>query len=163
MAENEGGLGEHVAFEDLDGFTGTVVVFSKPDCPQCTATYRKLDALGVRYGVVDVTSDPEARQFVMSRGFLQAPVVAADDEMWSGYRPDMLVRLSDRAVGWQQGWDAREQVIDEKNPTPANPYARDQARIMRTLELNEQMERLTLDQQQGHDEATRRHTMGPTL
>lgn len=66
-------------------------VYSKPGCPQCTATCRALDKAGVTYELVDLTEDADARDYVMSLGHLQAPVVVIDaDTHWSGYRPDRI-------------------------------------------------------------------------
>ena len=74
----------------------TVIVYSKPSCVQCTATYRDLDKLGAEYTVVDISQDSDARDYVMSLGHLQAPVVVADGESWSGYRPDRIKALADK-------------------------------------------------------------------
>lgn len=68
----------------------SITVYSKPACVQCTATYRALDARGVEYTVVDISVDPEALEMVRSLGYLQAPVVVAGDEHWSGFRPDRI-------------------------------------------------------------------------
>jgi len=74
----------------------TITVYSKPSCVQCTATYRALDKLGTEYTVVDISEDADARDYVMSLGHLQAPVVIVDGEHWSGYRPDRIKALADR-------------------------------------------------------------------
>jgi len=74
----------------------TITVYSKPACVQCNATYRALDKLGYEYTVVDITEDADARDYVMSLGHLQAPVVIADGEHWSGYRPDRIKALAER-------------------------------------------------------------------
>ena len=74
----------------------TITVYSKPACVQCTATYRALDKLGHDYTVVDISEDADARDYVMSLGHLQAPVVVAGGENWSGYRPDRIKALADR-------------------------------------------------------------------
>ena len=74
----------------------TVTVYSKPSCVQCTATYRELDKLGYDYTVVDISQDADARDFVMSLGHLQAPVVVAGGENWSGYRPERIKALADK-------------------------------------------------------------------
>jgi glutaredoxin-like protein NrdH len=74
--------------------TGTITVFSKPACVQCRATYRALDKLGREYVVVDISEDADARDYVMSLGHLQAPVVVVDGEHWSGYRPDRIAALA---------------------------------------------------------------------
>ncbi|GIG41640.1 glutaredoxin-like protein NrdH [Cellulomonas phragmiteti] len=74
----------------------TITVYSKPACVQCTATYRALDKLGHDYTVVDISEDADARDYVMSLGHLQAPVVVAGGENWSGYRPDRIKALADK-------------------------------------------------------------------
>lgn len=70
-------------------------VYSKPRCPQCTATYRKLKALGLPFNSIDVTEDAEAAAFVRMLGYSQAPVVVVREggdikKHWSGFRPDLL-------------------------------------------------------------------------
>ena len=65
----------------------TITVYTKPACVQCNATYKALDKQGVAYEKVDITSDSEARDYVMALGYLQAPVVVAGNEHWSGFRP----------------------------------------------------------------------------
>ena len=72
-----------------------ITVYSKPNCPQCTATYRKLKALGLPFNSIDVTEDAEAAKFVRSLNYSAAPVVVVREgaqikEHWSGFRPDLL-------------------------------------------------------------------------
>lgn len=55
-----------------------VVVYSKPNYVQCRATYRALDQAGIRYKVIDLTTDPDAMERVKRLGHMQAPVVIAD-------------------------------------------------------------------------------------
>ena len=74
----------------------TVRVYSKPDCVQCTSTYRALDSKRVPYMVIDMSVDPEALELVKGLGYLQAPVVVTDDEHWSGFRPDKISALASR-------------------------------------------------------------------
>jgi glutaredoxin-like protein NrdH len=74
----------------------SISVYSKPACVQCNATYRALDKLDTEYTVVDISEDADARDYVMSLGHLQAPVVIVDGEHWSGYRPDRIKALAER-------------------------------------------------------------------
>ena len=72
-----------------------IIVYSKPNCQQCTATYRKLKALGLPFNSFDVTEDAAAAAFVRALGYQQAPVVVVREgaqikEHWSGFRPDLL-------------------------------------------------------------------------
>lgn len=75
-----------------------IVVYTKPACVQCTATYRALDKAGLDYIVVDITEDPDARDRIMAMGYLQAPVVVAGEEHWSGFRPDRVKALVGQAA-----------------------------------------------------------------
>jgi glutaredoxin-like protein NrdH len=74
--------------------TAAVTVYTKPACVQCNATYKALNKQGVDYAVVDITTNPEARDYVMALGYLQAPVVVAGDDHWSGFRPDRIKALA---------------------------------------------------------------------
>lgn len=72
-----------------------MVVYSKPSCVQCNATYRALDDNGIDYEVVDMSQDVEALAKVKALGYLQAPVVvASSDNHWSGFRPDKIAELA---------------------------------------------------------------------
>ncbi|MFE3755580.1 redoxin NrdH [Nocardia tengchongensis] len=73
----------------------TITVYTKPACVQCNATYRALDKAGVDYSVVDISENSDARDYVMALGYLQAPVVVAGDDHWSGFRPDRIKALAD--------------------------------------------------------------------
>lgn len=71
----------------------SVIVYSKPSCVQCTATYRALDRKGVDYHVVDLSEDVEAFDMVRNLGYMQVPVVVAGEQHWAGFRPDMISAL----------------------------------------------------------------------
>ncbi|WP_437582388.1 glutaredoxin-like protein NrdH [Paramicrobacterium sp. CJ85] len=73
-----------------------ITVYTKPSCVQCTATYRALDSKGLEYEVHDLSEDEAALEQVKALGYLQAPVVIADDEHWSGFRPDKINELAAR-------------------------------------------------------------------
>ena len=78
----------------------SITVYSKPRCPQCVATYRKLKALGVAHESVDVTQDAEALNLIKGLGYQQAPVVAVRGnngailETWGGFRPDRIKKVA---------------------------------------------------------------------
>lgn len=76
----------------------SITVYTKPACVQCVATYKALDKQGIDYRKVDITLDPEARDYVMALGYLQAPVVVADNAHWSGFRPDRIKALAESAM-----------------------------------------------------------------
>lgn len=77
-----------------------ITVYTKNHCQPCKATKRKLEALGLAYREINVDEKPEARDFLISGGWRESPVVlTADLPGWSGYRPDLLEDLAARAAG----------------------------------------------------------------
>lgn len=79
----------------MEGLT----VYTKPACAQCNAVSHALDKEGIDYRKVDISTDPEARDYVMSLGYTQAPVVfAGPDNHFSGFRPDRIKQLVNPAV-----------------------------------------------------------------
>ncbi len=67
-----------------------ITVYSKPACVQCVATTRELDRKGIEYTYIDLTEDDDAMVAVRDMGYMQAPVVVAGDQHWSGFRPDKI-------------------------------------------------------------------------
>ncbi|PPG77478.1 NrdH-redoxin [Rathayibacter rathayi] len=74
----------------------TVMVYSKPSCVQCTATYRALENKGIQFEILDLSVDETALEQVKALGYLQAPVVVTNDDHWSGFRPDKIDELGSR-------------------------------------------------------------------
>ncbi|WP_020109757.1 glutaredoxin-like protein NrdH [Nocardia sp. 348MFTsu5.1] len=81
-----------------DTAAATITVYTKPACVQCNATYKALEKNGLDYEVVDIVDDAEARDYVMSLGYLQVPVVVVGEEHWSGFRPDRIKALVSQAA-----------------------------------------------------------------
>ena len=71
-----------------------ITVYTKPACVQCNATKKALDKAGLEYELVDISLDDEARDYVMALGHLQAPVVVAGEDHWSGFLPDRIRSLT---------------------------------------------------------------------
>ena len=68
-----------------------ITVYTKPACVQCDATCRALEKAGVSYDKIDVTQNAEAREYVMSLGYLATPVVyVSPTQHLSGFRPDRV-------------------------------------------------------------------------
>ena len=67
-----------------------VKVYSKESCVQCTATYRKLGQLGIKYEVVMLEENPELVEQFKEEGLMQAPIVDTGTEKGAGYRPDKI-------------------------------------------------------------------------
>lgn len=71
----------------------SIVVYSKPNCVQCTATYRALDQRGISYNIVDLSEDAESLAVVRGMGYMQVPVVVTEADHWSGFRLDKINSL----------------------------------------------------------------------
>lgn len=80
-----------------------ITVYSKPACMQCTATKKALDRAGLDYTLVDISTDDQAREHVLALGYLQAPVVEANGEHWSGFRPERIRQLTQDQLGLAAG------------------------------------------------------------
>ncbi len=72
----------------------SIIIYSKPDCVQCNATYRAFDKQGIDYQVIDLTQNQQALNHVKSLGYQQVPVIIAGDDHWSGFRPDKIGALA---------------------------------------------------------------------
>ena len=76
----------------------SITVYTKPACVQRNATKKALDRAGLDYNLVDISVNDEARDYVMALGYVQAPVVEANGEHWSGFRPDRIKGLASVAA-----------------------------------------------------------------
>jgi glutaredoxin-like protein NrdH len=80
----------------------TVTVYSTPGCQQCRMTYVLLEQLGIRYKVVDLAENEEARTWVTEDlGYSAAPIVVVDQDPqnhWWGFRDDRLRALTAHAL-----------------------------------------------------------------
>lgn len=73
-----------------------VVLYSKNDCIQCRMTKRNLDSLGIEYQEINLDESPQFREHVTKDlGFMAAPVVETDTDIWSGFRPDKIMALKE--------------------------------------------------------------------
>lgn len=68
----------------------SITVYSKPNCNQCRATYRKLDKARIEYTVVDITTDPAGEAIARATGELSMPIVVTADGTWGGFRDERL-------------------------------------------------------------------------
>lgn len=80
--------------------TAVVTVYSKPACPQCTATKAQLDKLGLEYTVEEITD--EVREAALALAITSVPIVCAqvdgvEVEPWGGFRPDRIKALAGAA------------------------------------------------------------------
>ena len=72
----------------------SIIIYTRNNCVQCHATKRAMESRGVAFEMVNVDQVPEAADTLRKQGFRQLPVVVAGETSWSGFRPDMINRLS---------------------------------------------------------------------
>tara|TARA_B100000929_G_C15481475_1_gene411369 strand:- start:1426 stop:1647 length:222 start_codon:yes stop_codon:yes gene_type:complete len=71
----------------------TVTVYSKPNCPQCDATAKRMENLGIAFEKIDVTQSQESFDKLVALGHRRMPVVMVGEKSWSGFRPDLISNL----------------------------------------------------------------------
>lgn len=74
-----------------------ITVYTKRNCPACTATKKAMDRAGLDYEAVDVSDNPTRQQALRECGFRTMPVVEVVDcedyRSWEGFRPDLIKQL----------------------------------------------------------------------
>lgn len=76
-----------------------ITVYTKPDCVQCNGVFRALKKAEIDYRPIDVSTDPEAFDHIMSLGYRQVPVVVVGpDQHFGGFRPDRIAQLASAAA-----------------------------------------------------------------
>ena len=91
---DEGLQGERLSYRTAME-ENVVTLYTKPGCPQCDMTKRRLEHHEIPHQVIDVTQDPDAYAHVTQNlGYSSAPVVdAGGGNHWFGFRPDRIKGL----------------------------------------------------------------------
>ena len=76
----------------------SIIIYTRNNCVQCHATKRAMESRGMVFEMVNIDQQPEAAETLRAQGFRQLPVVIAGETRWSGFRPDMISRLSAQAA-----------------------------------------------------------------
>ncbi|WP_297115472.1 glutaredoxin-like protein NrdH [uncultured Enterobacter sp.] len=76
----------------------SIIIYTRNNCVQCHATKRAMESRGVAFEMVNIDLVPDAADALRAQGFRQLPVVVAGETSWSGFRPDMISRLSAQAA-----------------------------------------------------------------
>ncbi|ENA0596695.1 glutaredoxin-like protein NrdH [Enterobacter kobei] len=76
----------------------SIIIYIRNNCVQCHATKRAMESRGMVFEMVNIDQQPEAAETLRAQGFRQLPVVIAGETRWSGFRPDMINRLSAQAA-----------------------------------------------------------------
>jgi glutaredoxin-like protein NrdH len=71
----------------------TVTVYTLPSCVQCDSTKRLLTRNGIKFEIIDLSTDEAAMALVKELGYTAAPIVVVGDDHWSGFRMDKISAL----------------------------------------------------------------------
>ena len=71
-----------------------IIIYTSPSCGPCAATKRALDRAGLAYEERSGGDWPdEVERLAVLAGSRQGPLVAAGDQVWSGFQPDRIAGL----------------------------------------------------------------------
>lgn len=70
-----------------------ITVYSKNNCMQCKMTKKFLEQHGANFQEINIYEHPEKVEYVKSLGFTSAPVIEADNLVFSGFQPAKLKEL----------------------------------------------------------------------
>lgn len=70
-----------------------ITVYSKNNCMQCKMTKKFLEQHGANFQEINIDELPEKVDYVKSLGFTSAPVIEADNLVFSGFQPAKLKEL----------------------------------------------------------------------
>ena len=75
-----------------------IIIYTKNHCVQCNATKNAMDRHDIDYQLINLDTQPEAIDALKALGYRQVPVVMADGDHWSGFRPDKIASLRQLAA-----------------------------------------------------------------
>lgn len=61
-----------------------IVLFSKPNCSYCDRAKQILNGWGITYDTVDITANPERRDFLINEGHKSVPQIYSDGKLFPG-------------------------------------------------------------------------------
>lgn len=68
----------------------SVIMYSKNNCINCTATKNELKKRGVDFTEINMSTNRDALLKVKAMKFREAPVVVTDNDAWSGHNMDKI-------------------------------------------------------------------------
>ena len=77
-----------------------IILYTSPGCGPCIATKRALDRAGLAYEERTGADWPEeVERLARITGSRQGPLVVAGDQVWAGFRADMIAGLASLQSG----------------------------------------------------------------
>lgn len=76
----------------------SVKVYSKPGCPQCLATEKLMNKMGIDFEKVDISVDEQAQEMIISNYGPSVPVIVTENDSWVGFRPERIESIRELAT-----------------------------------------------------------------
>lgn len=76
-----------------------IVYHIGPTCVQCNQTKKLMDKLNIDYTQVDLREHPVIADQFKQQGLLSAPIVVAGSNVWSGFKYERIVGLTNHPAG----------------------------------------------------------------
>lgn len=73
-----------------------MILYTKTICPKCMLVKSEIERLGLEVEFKNTDNDPEARELVLEKGFMAAPILQVDEE-WFATVPEILTQLEQQA------------------------------------------------------------------
>lgn len=71
-----------------------ITLYSKPHCPYCTMAKNYLDNNNFEYEVIDITENPDAKNFLLNEGHRTMPQIYHDGKLLVQGGAQALTRLN---------------------------------------------------------------------
>ena len=65
-----------------------ITVYTRDNCVQCNRTKAALKKRDLEY--LEIETDEETADSFREQGYLSLPIVVANGEVWTGFRPDKI-------------------------------------------------------------------------
>lgn len=68
-----------------------ITVYTRDNCVQCNRTKAALKKRDLEY--LEIETDEETADSFREQGYLSLPIVVANGEVWTGFRPDKIKEI----------------------------------------------------------------------
>ncbi len=68
-----------------------IKIYSTPTCPHCIMLKKYLDSKNIKYGTIDISSDPDmVQEMIEKSGQMSTPVIDIEGEIIVGFKKDKI-------------------------------------------------------------------------
>lgn len=67
-----------------------VIIYSSNTCSHCTAAKEYFKEKGLEYEERNISTDPQAKKELISKGFMGVPIIMVDEDVIEGFNKNKL-------------------------------------------------------------------------